>query len=88
MTPERLDDATLDLQERARRFTDEVLIPLEVEAEMADGKLPAEAVARVKAEALAAGLTGGLHAKEHGGQEWTRTQWALVAEQFGRSTNA
>lgn len=88
MTPERLDDATLDLQERARRFTDEVLIPLEVEAEMADGKLPEEAVARVKSEALAAGLTGGLHAKEHGGQEWTRTQWALVAEQFGRSTNA
>lgn len=88
MTPERLDDATLDLQERARRFTDEVLIPLEVEAEMADGKLPEEAVAQVKAEALAAGLTGGLHAKEHGGQEWTRTQWALVAEQFGRSTNA
>jgi alkylation response protein AidB-like acyl-CoA dehydrogenase len=88
MTPERLDDATLDLQERARRFTEEVLIPLEVEAEMADGKLPEEAVARVKAEALAAGLTGGLHAKEHGGQEWTRLQWALVAEQFGRSTNA
>ena len=88
MTPERLDDATLDLQERARRFTDEVLIPLEVEAEMADGKLPEEAVARVKAEALAAGLTGGLHAKEHGGQGWTRLQWALVAEQFGRSTNA
>jgi alkylation response protein AidB-like acyl-CoA dehydrogenase len=88
MTPERLDDATLDLQERARRFTDEVLIPLEVEAEMADGRLPEEAVARVKAEALAAGLTGGLHAKEHGGQGWTRLQWALVAEQFGRSTNA
>ena len=41
MTPERhLDDATLDLQERARRFTDEVLIPLEIEAEMARGKLP------------------------------------------------
>jgi acyl-CoA dehydrogenase len=88
MTPERLDDATLDLQERARRFTDEVLIPLEVEAEMADGKLPEAAVERVKREALAAGLTGGLHAREHGGQGWTRLQWALVAEQFGRSTNA
>ena len=47
MTPERLDDATLDLQERARRFTDEVLIPLEVEAEMAAGKLPDEAVERI-----------------------------------------
>jgi acyl-CoA dehydrogenase len=88
MTPERLDDATLDLQRRARRFTEEVLIPLEVEAEMADGKLPEAAVERVKSEALAAGLTGGLHAKEHGGQGWTRLQWALVAEQFGRSTNA
>jgi acyl-CoA dehydrogenase len=88
MTPERLDDATLDLQERARRFTDEVLIPLEVEAEMADGKLSEAAVERVKDEALAAGLTGGLHAREHGGQGWTRLQWALVAEQFGRSTNA
>jgi alkylation response protein AidB-like acyl-CoA dehydrogenase len=88
MTPERLDDATLDLQERARRYTDEVLIPLEVEAEMAGGKLPLAAVERVKGEALAAGLTGGLHAKEHGGQGWTRLQWALVAEQFGRSTNA
>jgi len=88
MTPERLDDATLDLQERARRYTDEVLIPLEVEAEMAGGKLPEAAVERVKSEALAAGLTGGLHAREHGGQGWTRLQWALVAEQFGRSTNA
>src|ERR1700753_3175312 len=88
MTPERLDDATLDLQDRARRFTDEVLIPLEVEAEMATGKRPAAPVERVKSEALAAGLTGGLHAKEHGGQGWTRLQWALVAEQFGRSTNA
>src|ERR1700748_2414846 len=88
MSVERLDDATLDLQERARRYTDEVLIPLEVEAEMAGGKLPDEAVARVKREALAAGLTGGLHAREHGGQGWTRLQWALVAEQFGRSTNA
>jgi acyl-CoA dehydrogenase len=88
MTPDCLDDATLDLQERARRYTDEVLIPLEVEAEMAGGRLPDEAVARVKSEALAAGLTGGLHSREHGGQGWSRLQWALVAEQFGRSTNA
>jgi alkylation response protein AidB-like acyl-CoA dehydrogenase len=83
-----LDDATLELQERARRFTDEVLIPLELEAEERDGRLPAEAVERVKREALAAGLAGGLHAREHGGQEWTLTQFALVAEQLGRSTNA
>jgi alkylation response protein AidB-like acyl-CoA dehydrogenase len=83
-----LDDATLELQERARRFTDEVLIPLELEAEERDGRLPAEAVERVKREALAAGLAGGLHAREHGGQDWTLTQFALVAAQLGRSTNA
>ncbi len=88
MPVDSLDAATLDLQERARRFVDQVLIPLEQEAEAADGRLPDEAVARVKREALAAGLGGGLHAREHGGQGWTRLQWALVAEQFGRSTNA
>ena len=82
------DDATLELQERARRYTDEVLIPLEQEAEAGDGRLPAEAIERVKREALAADLVGGLHAREHGGQEWTLTQAALVWEQFGRSTNA
>ncbi len=82
------DEPTLELQERARRFTDEVLIPLELEAEGRDGRLPMEAIERVKREALAAGLTGGLHAPEHGGQGWTLTQWFYVAEQFGRSTNA
>jgi acyl-CoA dehydrogenase len=83
-----LDEATLEIQERARKFTDEVLIPLELEAEERDGRLPAEAIERVKGEALAAGLTGGLHAREHGGQEWTLTQAVLVWEQLGRSTNA
>ena len=83
-----LDEATLEIQERARKFTDGVLIPLELEAEERDGRLPAEAIERVKREALAAGLTGGLHAREHGGQEWTLTQAVLVWEQLGRSTNA
>ncbi len=87
-SPLELDQVTLEIQERARRFTDEVLIPLEQEAEAADGKLPQEKVDLVKREALAANLGGGLHAKEYGGQDWTRLQWALVAEQLGRSTNA
>ncbi|MFN8218439.1 MAG: acyl-CoA dehydrogenase family protein [Solirubrobacterales bacterium] len=87
-SPPELDQETLEIQARARRFTDEVLIPLEQEAEAADGKLPQEKIDLVKREALAANLGGGLHRKEHGGQEWTRLQWALVAEQFGRSTNA
>jgi alkylation response protein AidB-like acyl-CoA dehydrogenase len=74
--------------ERARAFVDDILIPLEEKAELARGRLPGEDVARIRSEAVAAGLGGGLHAVEHGGQGWTKTEWVLVEEQFGRSTNA
>ena len=37
---------------------------------------------------MAAELHGGLHAREHGGQGWSKLEWVLVEEQFGRSTNA
>jgi acyl-CoA dehydrogenase len=83
-----LDDATLDLQERARHFAEDVLMPLEEEAERRGGRLPDDVVAEVKREAMAARLNGGLHAPEHGGQGWTRLEWALVEEQYGRTTNA
>ncbi len=73
--------------ERARRFVDEQLIPREVAAERASGGLPPADVAAVRAAALNAGLAGGLHAVEHGGQGWSHLTWALVEEQFGRSTN-
>jgi acyl-CoA dehydrogenase len=74
--------------DRARRFVDDVLIPLEEKAERAGGRLPDSAVARIRTAALDAGLAGGLHAREHGGQGWTKLEWVLVEEQFGRSTNA
>jgi acyl-CoA dehydrogenase len=77
-----------ELQARARAFVDEVLIPLEVEAERAHGRLPEETVAEIRREALARRLSGGLHAAEHGGQGWSHVEWFLVEEQFGRSTNA
>ncbi len=76
-----------DLQERARRYVDEVLIPLEEKAERAGGPLPAEDVQRIRQTALDAGLAGGLHSPEHGGQGWSTTEWLLVEEQFGRNTN-
>jgi acyl-CoA dehydrogenase len=76
------------IAERARRFVDEQLIPREVAAESAGGRLPAGEVAAIRAAALEAGLAGGLHAVEHGGQGWSHVAWALVEEQFGRSTNA
>ena len=71
---------------RARRFVEDVLIPLEVDAEL--GRLSTDAVARIRAESIAAGLAGGLHRVEHGGQGWSKTEWFLVEEQYGRSTNA
>jgi alkylation response protein AidB-like acyl-CoA dehydrogenase len=79
---------TTDLVTRARTYVEDVLMPLEEKAERAHGHLPDEDVARIRSEALAAGLAGGLHAPEHGGQGWTKTEWVLVEEQFGRSTNA
>jgi acyl-CoA dehydrogenase len=83
LTPEQLD-----LQQRARRFIDEVCIPNEELAELGGGRLPEELIERIRREAIAAGLSGGLHAPEHGGQGWSMTDWFLVEEQLGRSTNA
>ena len=83
-----LTSEALDLQARARRFAEDVLIPLEEEAEALGGKLPADTIAAVRKAAIEAGLDGGMHAVEHGGQGWSRLEWALVEEQFGRTTNA
>jgi acyl-CoA dehydrogenase len=82
------DSSALELQERAQRFAEQVLMPLEEEAEHRRGRLPEETIAEVKREAIAAGLAGGMHAREHGGQGWSRLEWALVEEQYGRTTNA
>ena len=86
VTPE-LDEPALELQQRARAFVDEELIPLEQEAERNGGRLPQEAIDRIKREAIEANLNGALHPPEYGGQGWSRLEWALVEEQFGRSTN-
>ena len=76
------------IAERARRFVDEQLIPREQAAERAGGRLADGDVEAIRAAALDAGLAGGLHAVEHGGQGWSHLAWVLVEEQFGRSTNA
>jgi acyl-CoA dehydrogenase len=83
LTPEQAE-----LQARARRYVEQVLIPLEEQAELAGGHLPDEVLERIRSEAVAAELHGGLHAREHGGQGWSKLEWVLVEEQFGRSTNA
>jgi acyl-CoA dehydrogenase len=83
-----IDERALEVQARARRFVEEVLIPLEEEAERRGGRLDDATVSEIEREAIAARLNGGMHSPEHGGQGWTRTEWCLVEEQYGRSTNA
>jgi len=82
-----LTEAQRELRERAARYVDDVLIPLEEQAELAGGRLPDTAVARVKDAARAARLTGGNHAVEHGGQGWSAFEQVLVQEELGRNTN-
>ena len=89
-TAESVDSLTDDqreLRERARRFVEDVLMPLEVPAELALGRLPAETVDEIKRAAIEARLHGGRIPTERGGQGWSMLEWFLVNEQFGRCTN-
>jgi acyl-CoA dehydrogenase len=94
MSTQTIADATVltleqaELQARARAFVEEVLMPLEVEAERAGGHLPDNVVDEIRRQAIARRLGGGLHAVEHGGQGWSKVEWFLVEEQLGRTTNA
>ena len=81
------DRTHAELRERAAAFVDEVLIPLEVTAELAGGPLSAADQQLIRDESLARGLQGGLHLTEHGGNSWSHEEWFLVEEQFGRTTN-
>ena len=88
LPPLELSDGAVEIAQRAQRFAEEILTPLEEEAERRGGRLPDDVVAQVKREAIDARLNGGRHSVEHGGQGWTRLVWALVEEQYGRTTNA
>jgi alkylation response protein AidB-like acyl-CoA dehydrogenase len=85
--PGELTPDQLELQRRAREFVENVLIPLELEAEESGGALPEATVEEIKREAIAARLNGGRFAPEYGGQGWSMFEWFLVNEQFGRVTN-
>jgi acyl-CoA dehydrogenase len=85
--PHGLTDAQRELQARAREFVEQVLLPLEQDAELAGGRLPDETVAEIKRAAIAARLHGGRTSVRLGGQGWSMLEWFLVNEQFGRVTN-
>jgi len=75
------------LQQRARVFTDEVLVPLEDECEERDGLSP-ESHAAAKQAVLDHGFNGINHDVEDGGQGFDTFQQMLVEEQWGRATGA
>ncbi len=85
--PNELTTEQQDLRDRARAFVEDVLIPLENEAEERAGALPEQTIDEIKQAAIAARLHGGRVPVEHGGQGWTMLEWFLVNEQFGRVTN-
>ena len=82
-----LSAADLQLQTRARRFTDEVLVPLEDECEENDGLSP-ESHGVAKRAVLEAGFNAINHAPEDGGRGLDTFQQMLVEEQWGRATGA
>ena len=86
-TSDELTADQLELQRRAREFVENVLMPLELEAEERGGRLPETTIDEIKREAIAARLNGGRFAPEYGGQGWSMLDWFLVNEQFGRVTN-
>ncbi|HEX5901697.1 MAG TPA: acyl-CoA dehydrogenase family protein [Actinomycetota bacterium] len=86
MTSYPMSDADREIQERARSFIDE-LIPLEVETELADGKISDELRRQHQERAIELGLFAMNMPKDLGGGGFTAFQQVLVSEQIGRVTN-
>jgi acyl-CoA dehydrogenase len=82
-----MSDDDRAIQDRARRFVDEELIPHELEAEMNGGQLPREVIERQQARLRELGLWSVNMPKDLGGAELTTFQQVLVSEQIGRVTN-
>jgi alkylation response protein AidB-like acyl-CoA dehydrogenase len=83
----RLSPEDRDLKERARAFTAEVLLPLELECEEGDGLSP-ERLAGARREVLDRGFNAINHAREDGGQGLDVFQQILVEEEWGAATGA
>ena len=81
-----LSPADLDLQGRARAFTDE-MVGFELEAEEHDGRLPEEVTKTLHERAIELGLYATNMPTSVGGPGCTTLQQVLVQEQAGRVTN-
>ena len=83
-----LDKASLEWQEKTRSFVEQELIPFEIEAEMNQGKLPAEVSRRHKKMAIELGFSRMDAPAAHGGLALRNIDQVVVWEQLGRVTNA
>jgi acyl-CoA dehydrogenase len=88
MTTYPLSPEDREIQERARRFVDDELIPWEQHAEENAGQIPADAKQRHRDLAMELGLSSMNLPKDLGGIGMTTLQQVLVSEQIGRVTNA
>jgi acyl-CoA dehydrogenase len=82
-----MSDEDRRIQDTARSFVDDELIPHEVEAEMAGGRISDELRERHHRLAIELGLYAMNMPKELGGGGMTTFQQVLVSEQIGRVTN-
>jgi acyl-CoA dehydrogenase len=81
-----LSAGQVELQDRARRFTREVLQPFELEFERAGGRLDPDARRAICAASIETQLVGGSLPTEVGGQGWSVLEQVIVHEQLGQST--
>jgi acyl-CoA dehydrogenase len=81
-----LTPAQFELQARARAFVVDVLQPLELEFERANGRVPRDWGDDIRRAAIEARLQGGSFPRTMGGQGWTVTEQVLVHEQLGQAT--
>ncbi len=83
-----LDDTARQWQQKARRFAEHELIPWEVEAELNEGRLPAETKARHRRLARKLGFNAMDVPTGYGGLGLRMVDQVAVWEQLGRVTNA
>ncbi len=76
------------VQQRARAFVDEELIPWEVHAEEHDGHIPDDAHGRHRRMAMDLGFSAMNMPTDLGGGGYSMLRQVLVSEQIGRVTNA
>ncbi|HLI10303.1 MAG TPA: acyl-CoA dehydrogenase family protein [Alphaproteobacteria bacterium] len=81
----RISDQDLAWKAKAKDFAERYLFPHEEELE-ANGRLPAETLARLRRAVVEQGLNAINHDKEDGGQGLSQLQQTLVNEEVGKAT--